>query len=137
MSTLSSMKSLFRTRVGMTAGDGILMIFIIILSATLFVLIPRWVLSSGKELEIRGGDKVVGRYSFNTDRLIDVSGPLGTTSVVIKDGRARICSSPCPHKICRDMGDIGLEGGLLVCVPNKVIVTVTRERSDGLDAVTR
>jgi hypothetical protein len=35
------------------------------------------------------------------------------------------------------MGDFGSEGGLLACVPNKVVVKVGKERSDGLDAVTK
>jgi hypothetical protein len=98
---------------------------------------PRWILSGGKALEIRAGDKLVGRYSLNNHRLVKVRGRLGTTLVLIENGRARIQSSPCPHKICCRMGDIGSEGGLLVCVPNEVIVTITGEPAEDLDAVSR
>ena len=98
---------------------------------------PHWMLAGGKVLEIRAGDEIVGRYSLNNPRLVKVRGRLGTTSVIIENGRARIQSSPCPHKICCGMGAIGSEGGILVCVPNEVIVTTTAEQAEDLDAVSR
>lgn len=35
------------------------------------------------------------------------------------------------------MGTVGQEGGVVVCAPNEVIVTVVREKHDRLDAVSR
>lgn len=121
----------------MTLGDDILLCSIIFFALLSFALMPHWMVSGGKVLEIRVGDKIVGRYSLNNDRLVKVRGRLGTTSVLIENGRARIQSSPCPHKICCRMGAIGSEGGMLVCVPNGVIVTTTGEQAEDLDAVTR
>ena len=96
---------------------------------------PRWILSGGKVLEIRASDKLVGRYSLDNHKMVKVPGRLGTTSILIENGRARILSSPCPHKICCGMGDIGTQGGLLVCVPNEVIVAIAGEQAGDLDAV--
>jgi hypothetical protein len=124
-------------RLHMTIADKVLAISLVILSAVLFLLIPRWVLSHATEVEILAGDKLAGRYSLNQEQVIDVIGPLGVTKVEIKNGRVRIKSSPCPHGTCMHMGDFGSEGGLLACVPNQVVVKVGKERSDGLDAVTK
>ena len=121
----------------MTAGDSMLLIFVIFSAFMLFLIIPHWVLPDGKVLEIRAGDKLIGRYSLSKDNVIKVSGRLGTTSIVIHKGRARIDSSPCPNKICCGMGEIGNKGGLLVCVPNEVIVAIAGERAEDLDAVSR
>ena len=137
MNDLKSKISRLRTRAGLTLGDGILLCSIIFFALLSFPLMPRWLLFEGKVLEIRASDKLVGRYSLNNHKLIKVPGRLGTTSVLIENGRARIQSSPCPHKICCGMGDIGSEGGLLVCVPNEVIVAITGEPAEHLDAVSR
>ena len=137
MNDLKSKMSRLRTSAGMTLGDGILLCSIIFIALLSFALTPRWMLSGGKVLEIRSGAKIVGRYSLNNHRRVKVGGRLGTTSVLIENGRARIESSPCPHKICCGMGAIGSEGGSLVCVPNEVIVTITGEQAEDLDAVSR
>ena len=137
MNRLESKIKRLRAQTGMTAGDSILLIFIIFFALLFFLIIPRWVLPGGKVLEIRAGDKLIGRYSLNKDNVIKVSGRLGTTSVVIDKGRARIDSSPCPNKICCGMGEIGSHGGLLVCVPNEIIVGIAGERAEDLDAVSR
>lgn len=121
----------------MTPADIVLLAATLVVAAALFFLMPRWVLSSGNEIEILAHDTVVGRYPLNVDRTIPVAGPLGTTVVEIKDGRARIVSSPCPNKVCVHMGEFGTEGGVLVCVPNEVVVRVGKEQPNGLDAVSR
>lgn len=124
-------------RLHMTVADKVLLVSLVILSASLFFLVPRWVLSHATEVEIHAGNKLVGRYPLSQDRVVEVPGPLGITKVEIKGGRAAIASSPCPHRVCVHMGDFGSEGGFLSCVPNEVVVKVGKERSDGLDAVTK
>ena len=120
-----------------TLADWVLAVAILTLAASLFFMIPRWVLSGGTEVEVYSSNKILGRYPLYQDRTVEIAGPLGKTIVRIKDGRARIESSPCPNKICIHMGEFGTEGGILVCVPNEVVVRVGSERAKGLDAVSR
>jgi hypothetical protein len=120
-----------------TLADWALVVTILALAASLFFMIPRWVLSGGTEVEVYSSNKIVGRYPLQEDRIVEIPGRLGKTIVQIKDGRARIKSSPCPNKICVHMGDFGTEGGILICVPNEVVVRVGSDRSKGLDAVSR
>jgi len=124
-------------RAFMTPGDAVLIAFFLGLSAALFFLLPGWLVSAGSEVEIRSNNRVVGRYSLDEDRLIEVPGPIGSTTVCVDSGRARVESSPCPNKICVHMGSVGREGGLIVCVPNRVIVKVGTGRPEGVDAVSR
>ena len=128
---------LMRVRIRITIGDGILLVFIVLMAGLLFFLLPGWVVSGGTHLEIRSGDKIVGRYPLDQDQLIRIPGLLGVTEVLVKGRRARIASSPCPHKVCCSMGHVGEQGGVLVCAPNEVIVTVGKERQNILDAVSR
>ena len=121
----------------MTVGDKALLAAVVFIAAALFVVFPRWVLSGGLDVEVVSEDRLVGRYPLAEDRLIEVPGRLGVTTVRIKGGRACIESSPCPHKTCTHMGEVGPDGGLVVCIPNEVVVRTAKPRDNGIDAVTR
>jgi hypothetical protein len=118
-------------------ADWILIAFLLVTAVLSFFLIPRWLMSGATDVEILSRDKILRRYPLNKDRRVEVPGPLGTSEVKIKEGRVRIQSSPCPHKTCMTMGDIGTEGGILVCLPNEIVVRVGNGQPDGLDAVSR
>lgn len=120
-----------------TPGDAVLIALCLALSVTLSFLLPGLVVSAGSEVVIRSSDRVVGRYSLDENRLIEIPGPIGTTTVRVERGRAWVESSPCPNKVCIHMGTVGREGGLIVCVPNEVIVTVGEGTPEGVDAVSR
>jgi len=121
----------------MTVGDKTLLAAVVLIGVALFVVFPRWVLSGGVEVEVVSEDRIVGRYPLAEERLIEVPGRVGVTVVRVKGGRACIESSPCPHKTCMKMGDVGPEGGVVVCIPNEVVLRTTKPRDDGMDAVTR
>jgi hypothetical protein len=120
-----------------TSADVILMALVVFLAGVLFVVLPGRVVSGGTEVEVIARGKSIGKYSLSQDRLIEVPGPLGTTLVEIEGGRVHIRSSPCPHKICTRMGELGKEGGALACIPNEVVVRVGKELTRELDAVSR
>ena len=56
-----------------------------------------------------------------------VPGELGPTTFEIKNGRVRITDSPCPNKTCIAQG----WHNPLVCLPNKVMITVENETGQG------
>ncbi len=68
-------------------------------------------------------------YSLSENGLYDFEGPLGTTVIEIKDGRARIVSSPCPNGTCMKAG----WSSTLCCLPNKIIAVSTA--SGDVDAI--
>ncbi|GLC78919.1 lipoprotein [Lacrimispora brassicae] len=58
----------------------------------------------------------------DTDMIIDGHG--GTDHLVIKDGYASITEATCPDKVCVRTGRIHKSGELIVCLPNRVVVTI-------------
>jgi len=62
-------------------------------------------------------------YSAEKNGTYSVQGELGPTTFEIKDGRVRITDSPCPNKTCINQR----WHSPLVCLPNKVIITVENE----------
>ena len=75
-------------------------------------------------------DGVEYAYSLSDDGIYSFTGPLGETEIEIRDGRARVVSSPCPGKTCIESG----WSRTLCCLPNKVIAVVTGDEG-GPDAV--
>lgn len=121
---------------GVTRADVTLLITVTLCSAVLFVAFhlfgPR-----GSTVEIRSGDNAVIRHPLEEDRIIEINGPVGRTIIEISGGHVRVESAPCHDKICMHMGPIGRQGGLLVCIPNRVVVAVVNDQSDVVDAMTR
>jgi len=63
-------------------------------------------------------------YPLDSDRTIDVEGPLGSTRLEIHDKSVHFAYSPCPNKTCVAAGSISSSGQWLACLPNEVFVRV-------------
>jgi hypothetical protein len=73
-------------------------------------------------------------YSFDEEREIRFSGPLGDTVVMVADGSVRFTESPCRDKICIAQGALTEAGQWAACLPNRVFITVvgaSRGRTNG------
>ena len=75
-------------------------------------------------------------YPLSSNENLSVTGPLGTTEVVITENAVRITSSPCREKICITMGPISKPGAWIACLPNKVFIRITGETKEKTDVGT-
>ena len=75
---------------------------------------------------------------IENDTLLAVPGLLGITTVQIRHGKVRITDSPCTGKTCRHRGFISRPDEWLLCLPNRVLVTIIADthRKDSPDATT-
>ena len=71
------------------------------------------------------------------DSVTGVAGPLGVTRLEVRGGRVRVLSSPCPRQACRHGGWVGEAGGMLVCLPNEVVVRLPGNLAGAPDAIAR
>ena len=55
--------------------------------------------------------------------------------LVIRDGKAVMESASCPDGICVSHAPIYRDGESIVCLPNRVVVTITTSHSDAPDVV--
>jgi len=86
-------------------------------------------------IEITVGDQPAVVYPIKDQRQITVAGDLGDSVVEIRDGRVRMISSSCNGKICILSGWHQHSGDNIVCLPNKVGVSLisNQERFDGIN----
>lgn len=108
-------------KVGLTYGDKAL-IMIIILTAS----IGLWCSfrsPGGAVIEIQSQGHMK-RAFLDQNQTIFIQGPLGTTTVVVKDKRVKITDSPCQQKVCVKMGWKYKRGEMIACLPNEVIIRI-------------
>ena len=76
-------------------------------------------------------------YSLSEDATIDIISDLGTNQLVIKNHKASVKDATCPDKLCVHQKAISKTGETIVCLPNKMVVTVINSDKNELDAVTQ
>ena len=77
--------------------------------------------------------KVQGTYSLFEERMIALSE--GKNQIVIKDGYVYMEYAECPDKLCIKQGAIQNQGESIICLPNKVIVTVNGSEKQEYDGI--
>ena len=100
------------------------------LLALLFVTLTR---KEGAAVEITVGGEVVATYSLFKNGEYELNG--GTNTLVIENGVAYMDYSSCPDHVCERKGKIRYAGQTIVCLPNKLTVTIIGETDESVDFV--
>lgn len=80
--------------------------------------------------------KEFGTYSLDEDGTVEIStGQEITNILVIEDGYADMTEAGCPDKLCVRQKKISKNRETIVCLPNKVVVTVKSTEESGVDAI--
>jgi len=111
--------------------DLILVVPILVI-ALFFLIVSMKNVKKGSFAVVKINGQVVARYSLSIDAEYILNN--GTNTLVIKDGYAMIIGSNCPDKTCEKQGRINLQGQTIVCLPNRLIVTIEQEQG-GVDLV--
>ena len=98
------------------------------LLALLFVTLTR---KEGAAVEITVGGDVVATYSLFKNGEYELNG--GTNTLVIENGVAYMDYSSCPDHVCERKGKIRYAGQTIVCLPNKLTVTIIGETDESVD----
>ena len=70
--------------------------------------------------------KVVETLDLSRDTELTVTGAnKGTNHLIVRDGEIWCSEASCPDKVCVHQGKKHLSSDTIVCLPNKMIVTIT------------
>ena len=76
--------------------------------------------------EVNVDGQVVASYDLHQNLETTIQGYNGGTNhLVIQDGFLWIDEATCSDKVCIHQGKITMNGELVVCLPNRLIVTIT------------
>lgn len=119
-------------------NDIILIAVIIALAALIFILINSFS-SNGNKVIIEQDAKQIAILDLNKNqeyRIYDKSGKI-CNIVLISDGQASMKYANCKDKICVNHNKISKNNESIICLPNKVIVTVVSDKDSNVDEVAR
>ncbi len=91
----------------------------------------------GDTVTVSVDGKVIATYPLGVDRVEEIrTDGDGLNRLIIRDGKAWVETASCPDGICAAHKPIYREGESIVCLPNKVVITVkTAETTDEPDIV--
>ncbi len=74
-------------------------------------------------------------YMLDTDRTIEVPGPLGNTRLRIVDSKVFVEDSPCRDKLCVLAAPLYKAGEWNACMPNKIFIRISESNDQELDSL--
>ena len=92
---------------------------------------------SGAEVIVKVAGKQVATFSMNKNTKYTIHGVNGgTNELIIEDGQVWLEEASCPDKLCVHQGKMQYSGQSIICLPNKVSVTIQDENdTNGVDVV--
>jgi len=85
----------------------------------------------GAKAQIEVAQNLYGTYDLSKDQDIIIKDSKGQIIMTAKisNGTIRVITSTCRDKICIKEGAIDLSGQTIVCLPNKVVITVINDNN--------
>ena len=115
--------------------NDILLLLAVLVLAGGFWLARALTRQEGAVAEVTVDGEVVMTLPLSRDTAVVLGN--GTNTLVIESGTARVTEASCPDHVCMDRGTICYDGETIVCLPNKVVITVIGGAPSGLDGVSQ
>ena len=90
---------------------------------------------SGAYVRVSSGDEPPALYTLEEDRKIPIKSGEGQNVLCIKHGRAFISCADCPDQYCVRHKPISKSKESIVCLPNRLVVTIEGGEAWELDDV--
>jgi len=118
----------------MTTADWFAVIAPLLLTAVIFL--PNKSAQDGRRAVVEVDGQVVLEIDLAVDSTYYAKGPEGTAHLRIAEDEIWIAASPCRQQRCVAAGKIGRCGQAIVCVPNRLLVSIPGNAVRPYDAIT-
>ncbi len=71
---------------------------------------------------------------LHEDKIINIKGRIGNSSIEVKNNKIRFLNSPCIKKYCVHSGWLSKTGATAVCMPNGIIISI-KNTENSFDAI--
>ncbi len=115
----------------------IILIISLLLVGVIALLIWHFIYSvDGKFVSVEQRGNLIGTYPLNEDKEIEIEhrGQV-VNKIIIEDGYCYMENAECPDHLCIKQGKIEKIGQTIVCLPNKVVVTVISDSDTEYDSI--
>ena len=120
-------------------NDIILIAAILVIAIVLLLCWKYFMASDGARVQVTVEGSVYGTYPLDKDATIEIKDSKGniTNTLVISGGRADMTDADCPDHLCVDQKAISMEKESIICLPNKVVVTVIGDKESDINSIAR
>lgn len=127
----------------MTRGDKLLTLGILVFVVIGFMINGTFAKQGAKSQNnmaiIKVEDEIIKSVTLpnsQKDWHFTVKGKMGPAIIEVNREKIRMHESPCPDQICVHRGWIDSPGETIICVPNRVVITI-QQRDKGIDGITQ
>ena len=113
-------------------ADLIVIVSLLLLALVLYLVIGA-TRKAGGQVVVRVNGVETERHSLSADGTYPLNG--GSNILVISGGEAWLSEANCPDLLCVRQGRIHYTGQSIICLPNRLSVTVEGGESNGVDFV--
>lgn len=111
----------------------IIVISLILLFSIAVLLVTNLTRTEGGYAEVEVDGTVVGKYPLAVDGVYSLNG--GSNTLTIEGGVAYMSYSNCPDHTCENIGKVKYRGQTIVCLPNRLSITIVGNADDSVDFV--
>ena len=86
--------------------------------------------ADGNSVSVSVNGEHYGDFSLDDSRTVEIISDGGYNTLVIENGQAYVKEASCPDGICSSHKPISRSGESIVCLPNKVVITVNTDASE-------
>ena len=108
-------------------GDIAIVLVVVVLIVLTLVFALR---SDADEAEIYVDGQHKYRLDLRENTTLDILD--GKMRICVKDGKISVESSDCKEQLCVHSSAVGTDGGMIVCLPNKVVIKVVAREVDAI-----
>ena len=91
----------------------------------------------GSNIVITVDGKEYGTYSLLEEQTITIGEGDTKNIIEIRAGKAYMKEASCPDQLCVDQNEITFDKESIICLPNKVVITVISDVESDLDGIIR
>ncbi len=102
----------------------VLLVIFLLLAASFFLMRGGEQTTQGGYAVAAADGKEIMRIPLDKDGNYELSDLKYPVVITIKDGKAAVTESGCPEQVCVSRGYISREGEIIICLPNKLTVTI-------------
>ena len=118
-------------------NDVIFISFLILFCVAVCVFVYKGGGVEGSTISITIDGAEYGTYSLLEEQTITIEQNGNLNIIEIKDGEAYMKDANCPDQLCVDQNEISYDKESIICLPNKVVITVTSDIESDLDGIVR
>ncbi len=91
----------------------------------------------GSNIVITVDGKEYGTYSLLEEQTITIGEGETVNIIEIKGGKAYMKEASCPDQLCVEQNKISFDKEAIICLPNKVVITVISDVESDVDGIIR